>query len=558
MDFFIKCPKNVKSFSDIVISIDHWEEPIRQDYKSKNQLLILGDIILPNGSTKEQIIDRFDNEETFQVIKELGGHFYLLLWKEELSSLEIYTSYGSILPVYYACYSNETIVSSSVNRLADVSDTSKKISKEFLIERLLFNYPVTNVSMLENIKRLKNNYTLVVGENCQVNKYFDNLELLNLEKKESTQDLIDLFIDTVYRYAPSTNYYISFTGGFDGRTLLSVLLGKQRELITTYSFGRTESSDVKIPKLQAKKLGVPYYPFDLTNHDYLDKSISFGEEMIVSSSAEANYTRAHYLWAVSKIQDDSKYILSGNFGSEVLRSPHMTGIQFSDIAYKIIVGESVESIVKHIFSTDLKFVFAGMSKSLLRDVIEQVYELDWAKYKTKDLNKKCYYFMLDEMLRRYFGPEIKAQAKYLYNRTPYYDFNFISELFKSKFSGLDSKFFEQNKIKRFKGQLLYANIIKRTNKELLHMTTGKGYKPIDLITLQGKLKITYSKLFGHKNEVKDPFSTKHIAEKNKNYYDSSLKFIKDLGFDVQNFEKLTNTHKATLSSIAKFISITGK
>jgi hypothetical protein len=41
-----------------------------------------------------------------------------------------------------------------------------------------------------------------------------------------------------------------------------------------------------------------------------------------------------------------------------------------------------------------------------------------------------------------------------------------------------------------KGQYLYAEIIKLTSKKLYKLPTGKGYAPVDLNNMIGKLKIT--------------------------------------------------------------------
>ncbi|MBN1639304.1 MAG: hypothetical protein JW866_10065 [Ignavibacteriales bacterium] len=557
MDFLIKCSDKLEKFSDLHISIDHWDDYIEKEYKSQNRIFILGDVVFPAGRTHDDVIDLFDETEIFEVIKDLGGHFYLFFWRESTSTLEIYTSYGSILPVYYSD-EKEMIVSSSVKKILGAIGSSIQISKEFIIERLLFNYPITDITLMENIKRLNNNHCLLVCKKMESYQYFDNIDLLNFDKSLSLKEIIEIFINTAYRYSPTEKYYLSFTGGFDGRTLLSVLYKKYKNLITTYSFGRLESSDVKIPQSQAEKMGLNYYPFDLNNPEYIDNSISFGEEFITASSGEANFTRSHYLWACYKIKKEAKYILSGNFGSEVLRSPHITGILFSNIVFKIISGESKRKIIDYIYSTDLKLILPENGKTLLKNILERINELNWAKYKTDDLNKKCYYFMLDEMLRRYFGPEIKSQANHLYNRTPYYDFKFISELFKSNYSGLNNKFFEQNKIKRFKGQLLYAYIIKNTNNDLLNMMTGKGYRPVDLLTYKGKLKIIYSKLLARKKEVEDPYVTKYLLEKNFNSYRQNLSLISDFGFRVEKLEHLNITHKSTLFSIAKYLKVMGK
>lgn len=553
MDFLIKCPKRINTFSQCEIKLEHWEKPIEIEFISKNRLIILGDIVYPSGQSKEKIIDCFDRVEIFEVIGKLGGHFYLFFWRDDISTLEVYTSYGSLLPIYYT-ENNGYLISSNVEMILNAQISSWNISKEFIIERLLFNYHLTEISIFEEIKRLKSNHCLLISERIVSHQYFDNINLLNYEKKFVSNDLIELFSENTKKYAPSENFFLSFTGGFDGRTLLAVLCENYKDIMQTYSFGRLDSSDVVIPQNQANILGIKYHPFNLFSDEYINQAFDLGNEFVMSSSAEANFTRAHYLWACSKINKEAKYILSGNFGSEMMRSPHFTGIQFSDILYKVITGVPDKRIIEDIYSTELKFILPENGRTLLLNIFERINDSSWAKFKTKDLNKKYYYFILNEGLRKYFGPEIKSQTNYLYNRTPYYDFNFIVELFKSKYSGLNSKFFEQNKIKRFKGQLLYANIIKETNKNLLYMSTGKGYKPIDLLSNLGKFKIAYSKIISHKKEVPDPFATSYLFDKNYDRYSQNIDNIRELGFRTENFDQFNDTHKATLFSIGLYIN----
>ncbi|MEJ2594054.1 MAG: hypothetical protein P8100_02740, partial [bacterium] len=138
-----------------------------------------------------------------------------------------------------------------------------------------------------------------------------------------------------------------------------------------------------------------------------------------------------------------------------------------------------------------------------------------------DKNQAFYRLVFDVMFRGYFGQEIKVFNRYLNNRAPYFDFTFIRELMRTGLSGVYSDFFEHNPLKRFKGQLFYAELIKKSGSSLYTMDTAKGYSPHDLNTAPGKLKIGVNFL-RNKNQsatVEDPFCVREAFHRNRNKLD---------------------------------------
>jgi len=76
-------------------------------------------------------------------------------------------------------------------------------------------------------------------------------------------------------------------------------------------------------------------------------------------------------------------------------------------------------------------------------------------------------------------------------RVPFLDYDFVIALLKTDFAGCNNDFFVHNPLKRLKGQMLYAEIIRQSSSEIYKMKTGKGYRPVDLLTLHGKSKILF-------------------------------------------------------------------
>ena len=83
------------------------------------------------------------------------------------------------------------------------------------------------------------------------------------------------------------------------------------------------------------------------------------------------------------------------------------------------------------------------------------------EYKHLSRNQKFYIFVFEEVFRKYFGAEMINQFKYLKNRTPFLDMEFFKAILQTGLAGIHSEFFENNPLKRYKGQVLYAHIIRK-------------------------------------------------------------------------------------------------
>jgi hypothetical protein len=104
-------------------------------------------------------------------------------------------------------------------------------------------------------------------------------------------------------------------------------------------------------------------------------------------------------------------------------------------------------------------------------------------------NHFFYYFIFKEVFRKVFGFWTAAQFENIKVRTPFLDISFIQLLLKSAYAGCNNSFFTHNPLKRYKGQLLYAQILKTLHSPLFQMMTGKNYKPSQLLSVQGQFSI---------------------------------------------------------------------
>lgn len=494
-------------------------------YENKNSKLIwIGDFILNNkGQTINDFLRKLTEKFNVNEVVRVGGFFYCIFIDLNKSRIRIINSFLSILPLYYYESDNSLIVSSSSLMIGKFLKRTD-ISKKFILEKLLFNYPFRNSNILEGIKSIPSNSYIKFDGKLSVIKHTDIADWFEMNPipwRKALSSLSEYFINRVKNYFPNELFYLSFTGGFDGRTLLSILLNSNKNY-KTYSFGTMDSEDITIPLKQSEELGIKFSPFYLDDRDYTEKSLNYGLGLVKISDGMANFARAHYAFAVDKISEESNYIITGNFGSELFRAMHNTGVVVSEFLFKLL---SLGGIEKYIMKLDQLPILSFIRKDNFKFAIEELKSdliSDDLFNEKLSLNKRFYKYIFEEIFRKYFGAEIKMQFDKLINRSPFIDPYFIREVFKTQLAGVYSNFYESNPVKRFKGQSFYAEVIARSSVELLNMKTGKGYSPKTLRSFLGK-----GVLFGNyiKKKIKkkkgglDPFGVENCFAFNRKKID---------------------------------------
>lgn len=475
-----------------------------QNYMSKftdrqgNLLFWIGDCIPPSGyHNRENFLNALISKFQIDSLVFSGGFFYCIRINKSINkSLEIYNSFLSILPIYYYEAYDHYIVSSSAFLIATILDNQPVISKRFMLEKLLFNYPLSNISLFREINLVPSNCHLEISGQLRIVKNFEIKDWFNEDPykwEKSKEHLINFSIQRIRSYCPDDLFFISFTSGFDSRTLVSTAL-YHRKNFETYSFGIEESKDIQIPKDQVKHFNIIHNSYYLDANDHLHKCLQNGLELVKLSEATANFARSHYVWAVKQIAKKSGVFMTGNFGSELFRAFHNTGVVVSPLLYYMFAEKNLMKITNNLEKrSELSFI----NKDIFKDELQELKDYlnnEHKKINPNNINKSFYLFIFNEVFRKYFGAEIKMQLNYALNRSPFIDPELVKEVLKTEVAGIYSKFYENNPLKRLKGQLFYAEVMKRTCPTMLKLKTGRGYGPGDLLTRSGKIKIALSYL----------------------------------------------------------------
>lgn len=432
-----------------------------------------------------------------QVLEKMIGHFYYILHDKKNGTYSIGNSVFGLLPVYY-CFTDKAVyISDAPVSIADQLG-SVSISKRFVLENVLFNYPLFNHSCFNGIELLPVNSCIQlknsdhgIKEILRIEDHFVNEPI---PWRKSADHISNVFLERVKYYLPDEEYFTSLTGGFDGRTLTAASLYHKKKF-STYSFGSSGSKDVEIAKELSKAAGIEYQQIDL-NSDYIQgKSFENGKSFITTSNGTASFSRAHYLYAATELKKRTRYIITGNFGSELFRAAHVSGVLISNNLKNLFSAPNFEDALKVIENSS---EWGGLNRKEFEkewnELVSDIKQLPCFndKYKQLTKNQQFYVVIFNEVIRKYFGAEMVSQYNLIINRTPFLDLAFMKELFKTELAGVYSDLFTNHPLKRFKGQVAYAYIIKKAFPLYGTMITDKGYKPNDLLNTLGKVSIFFS------------------------------------------------------------------
>jgi asparagine synthase (glutamine-hydrolysing) len=446
------------------------------------QLVLMGDPIFPaSGIQPARLVPEDGRMDETTLYEEVRGHYYWFLFHKK--GMNIGTSFGAVFPVYYHCGASDCQISSSSFFLAAQSGLTK-LDRCNLLERLLFNYPLFQSTWWEEIKLLPSHRHLeVTGSQARVEGDFDISRffrpLIN-KNRQHLDYLAALFEEEANLFFPDEPFGISLTGGFDGRSLLAAALKRERDFVV-FCFGRSESADLAISQALATKLNLPFYPIKLEG-DYVDQeALRSAHNFMQLTEFNGNLGRPHYEYAARMLSTKTRYIITGNFGSELFRALHAPGAMLSRslihvfqdnrASWKDALKEAAEAWGKRYFDQELAAIIAK-----LETYLESLHGLEE--------NERFYHFVFNELLRKYFGPELVMQNHYMNNRTPYLSFKFIRALNQTQWAGVHSRLFEKNLAKRMKGQKFHAALLRQTNRLLYLAPTSKGYCPADVLEIR--------------------------------------------------------------------------
>ncbi len=433
----------------------------------------------------EKILSMYLNSGD-SLAEHIKGSFVISIYDGKKNSIKLISDRLNVLPLYYFFGEGILIVSSSVRMILETGIAPREINPAAFTEQLIFDFTLGTKTYFKNIFRIDNGSIYDFDGNGKTErKYWSVENLYNkklLPKKESLEMLGTQLRDNLKLYGSDTEkLLVALTGGFDGRANLA-MLEKDKNDFVCYSYGMPGSRQVEIPREICSSLGLNFSPV-LLDAEYEAVHDSDALEAVEHSNSCAPVLRANYPYAYKKLNSFSKTIMTGLFGSEVMRPLHNVGIMVNDYSEKLFLSDSPRDTLNEIFEdikkrnyVDPKIIDEGRSETereLFRDYFD--------RYKDRGKVLRFFFFIIQEGVRKYFSQEIQIERVYVTTRFPFFDDDFVELMYRTPFAGMYNGFLGKSKFKRRKGQLLYAHIYRRFKPELGKIKLDRGYKPDDLL-----------------------------------------------------------------------------
>lgn len=437
----------------------------------------------------------------------IKGNFSLIIIQKKDRCAYLINNRFGISPFYYAVFKGSLVVSTHLKVFPGLDSYFGQVDEIALLEREIFNYPLAEKTLLRNVSVLMPAEVIQFKENIITNHFYwrhqdyYQKKLLNKETAlEIGSCLLKQSVDI--RTQDKEKICASLTGGFDGRTILSVM-NKSREDVLLYSFGINGSMNISIPRQISRDNDYKYKSLVLDS-SYEAVYSEFAKEIVLQSDCLRPIESANYPYVFQKLASFSDVVITGIFGSELLRTFQNAGLMVNQNFVDLNRAENSEAtwnLIKQILVQN-SYLNVDLVEKNFEGVKEHFYQQIWKQLQDFPENERFYLFLLYEGLRKYFGGEVHSERIYADNRFPYLDDDFVEFIFQSPFAGVYSNALNPSPSQRFQSQYFYAKIMQNYHPNLLKYQTDHGFPAEYILAKFPLLKIGPSYLLHRRRQKK--------------------------------------------------------
>jgi asparagine synthase (glutamine-hydrolysing) len=298
--------------------------------------LVVGELVpddLPLDS-KEQFEDRLDARYVVRLYEESGASCFeklnglfsgLLVDLREHRAILFNDRYG-LSRIYYHEFGQGLLFSSEAKSLLAALPQLRRIDQRGLAEFFAVGCTLQNRTIFSDISLLPGGSRWTFGEDGRIEKlrYFapETWELQEaLDPITYSERLTELFARTAPRYiSTSKRAALSLTGGLDSRMILAWARPEPATLpCYTFVGPYRDCADVRIARRLAALCGQSHTTISIAD-DFFEDFPSLAEKTVYVSDGTMDVSGAVELYVNRRAREIAPIRLTGNYGSEILRS----------------------------------------------------------------------------------------------------------------------------------------------------------------------------------------------------------------------------------------------
>jgi len=463
----------------------------RPFYEDKEYFFFIGGHVLyriKETETKGEIVPA--PKEVFEIIRKHGdkhydvikGSYYLLLLDKIRNSAIVYSAPMYVFPVFFTIQS-DTLVFSNILECVLKERPSQAINERGLVEFSLFDHPIGMNTPYKDV------YSMTGGARIDIRDgSFKEQTVYDISKwihhkpkprKDSLPELNTVLNKIINNYTSHVKKFnISLTGGFDGRLNFSLINPIDYKRLQAFSYGKSGSLQIAIPKQISEELGFPYKPVHL-DEDFVQKYAELGRDTILLTGGLTPFIRANYLYGYEIIKDFSRNCILGQCDMIRPLNTNPAGSIFNKYSQGIFFQKDFSMFLadfQHLgkngfLNNDL------YSAKTAEDIYSGIVERYISQYPQCSDHEKYFLFLFKESMIKFWHTECHAVDLIVDDFMSFSDLDYIELLSSSEYYGLYKGIFASNQFTRRKAHDLYIDLMTINNDKLNDFRTDRMFKP---------------------------------------------------------------------------------
>jgi hypothetical protein len=412
----------------------------------------------------------------------LKGNYYLLLVDKKKGSIVIYSSPLSLYPVYFTLQA-DVLAFSNILEWVLPESAPIAVNVQGLVEFALFDHPLGMNTLYRNIHAISGGTRIDISNNrFKETVVYDIAQWIHgkpISRREALPEISHVLRRVMADYtAPVSRFNLSLTGGFDGRLNLSLIHERDYPRMQTFSYAKSGSLQLSIPKKISEALGFGYKPI-LLDEEFVGQYAELGHETIMVSEGITPFIRANYLYGYGKLIDFSRYCILGQCDMIRPLYTNPAGAIFNKYSRGIFYQKNFAD-----FLLDFNRLRENgfLKKDLFSDeMAEMIFNHVKDRYVTKYPQftdpERYFLFLYKESMVKFWQTECHVVDLLVDDFISFADLDYLETLAASEYFGLYKGIFAANQFKRRTAHDLYIDLMALNNDRLNDFSTDRLFKP---------------------------------------------------------------------------------
>ena len=312
------------------------------------------------GEPRGSLLQRYEQAGESAIV-ELNGLFSGLIIDRRHSRALLFNDRYGVERVYVHQDEHATSFASEAKALLCVLPSTRAFDDEGVAQFLTFGCPIEGRTLFRGIRLLEGGSLWTFeGRSCRKRAYFTASEWES-QPALSAEDFQSEFESTFKRALPryvagESRIGISLTGGLDTRMIMACLPALSPPPICyTFAGLQGKTLDVRIAERVASECGLEHQVLRIAP-DFLSNFASYVDRTVYATDGCAGSGAAHEIYLNAQATQLAQMRLTGNFGSEILRS--MSTFKRMALSPELLAPDfqaSVNGVVAKVASSDGRF-----------------------------------------------------------------------------------------------------------------------------------------------------------------------------------------------------------